>query len=100
MKLSSITFAICIATASMAVSAENLAIPGHYVDRDSLPMPHRGMSMQRVLEEYGEPYERRGPVGEPPITEWSYDGYKVYFEFQTVLHAVDLTTLITPAESQ
>ena len=50
--------------------------------------PDRGMTMDQVLQQYGEPQQRLGPVGEPPITHWVYDGYVVYFEHQHVLHSV------------
>ena len=77
------------------VAADRLVIPGHY-QSPSLLMPTRGSSMQRVLSEFGEPINRIGPVGEPPITEWDYGDFRVYFEYSTVLHSVDLTTLIMP----
>jgi hypothetical protein len=50
--------------------------------------PTRGMSQQRVAQEYGEPVSRRGPVGDPPISTWEYDGFVVYFEYDKVIHAV------------
>jgi hypothetical protein len=50
--------------------------------------PARGMSMERVEAAYGAPTRRVPAVGEPPITRWEYPGFVVYFEHQTVLHAV------------
>ena len=50
--------------------------------------PARGMTMDQVLQQYGEPEQRLGPVGEPPITHWAYPGFVVYFEHQYVLHSV------------
>ena len=50
--------------------------------------PARGMTMDQVLHQFGEPQQRLGPVGEPPITHWVYGDYVVYFENQYVLHAV------------
>jgi hypothetical protein len=52
--------------------------------------------MDSVLTDFGEPNERYGPVGEPPISEWVYGGFRVYFENQTVLHTINLNTLIMP----
>jgi len=52
--------------------------------------------MDEVLSEFGEPDERFGPVGEPPITEWVYGSFRVYFEHQIVLHTIDLNTIIMP----
>lgn len=50
--------------------------------------PVAGMSMDKVLSQYGEPQSRSGAVGEPPITVWHYPGFIVYFENQRVIHAV------------
>lgn len=50
--------------------------------------PARGASMEQVLAQYGDPLERHGPVGEPPISYWNYGNFVVYFEHQTVLHSV------------
>ncbi|GMQ83291.1 MAG: hypothetical protein BMS9Abin06_0024 [Gammaproteobacteria bacterium] len=50
--------------------------------------PARGMSMDQVLQQYGEPQQRLGPVGEPPITHWVYSDAIVYFEHLYVIHSV------------
>ena len=82
-----------------AVNAgDTLVIPGHVATAETQVLPHRGISMDRVLEKFGEPDERYGPVGEPPITEWVYGSFRVYFEHQTVLHAIDLNTIIMPKQ--
>lgn len=77
------------------VQADRLSIPGHYGD-SNLPMPSRGSSMDQVLAEFGEPARRIEAIGEPPITTWDYGEFRVYFEYQTVLHSLNLTTLIMP----
>jgi hypothetical protein len=46
------------------------------------------MTMDGVLQRYGEPRARSGPVGDPPISTWDYDDFVVYFENQYVIHAV------------
>lgn len=84
-----------MAFATAAVNADRLTIPGHY-EASSQTLPRRGSSMDQVLTQFGEPEMRKDAVGEPPITEWDYGDFKVYFEFQTVLHTVDLTTMIMP----
>ena len=81
---------------SIAAHADTLNIPGHYESESSMVMPQRGSSMDQVLSDFGEPEVRKNAVGDPPITEWDYGDFRVYFEFQTVLHAVDLTTMIMP----
>ncbi len=50
--------------------------------------PTRGMSMDGVLQRFGEPASRRGPVGDPPISTWEYGDFVVYFERNHVIHAV------------
>ncbi len=79
-------------------SAETLTIPGHRPVFDKQTMPRRGIGMEAVLEDFGEPVQRVEPIGDPPITQWVYSGFKVYFEFETVLHTIDMTTLILPIE--
>ncbi len=51
-------------------------------------MPKRGVHMDAVRANLGEPNKAAGPVGEPPITRWVYDDFTVYFEHQRVLHSV------------
>ncbi|MDJ0881453.1 MAG: phosphodiesterase [Gammaproteobacteria bacterium] len=82
--------------ASCALQADTLTIPGHYESDNGIALPQRGISMERVLSEFGEPIDRKAAVGEPPITEWDYGDFRVYFEFQTVLHSVNLKTMIMP----
>lgn len=81
---------------SSNLQADKLAIPGHYQSGSVTVMPKRGSSMEQVLADFGEPERRIDPIGEPPITEWDYGDFRVYFEYRTVLHSVDLTTLIMP----
>ncbi len=50
--------------------------------------PARGMTTDAVLQKFGEPLERRGPVGDPPISHWVYADFVVYFEQDRVIHAV------------
>ncbi len=86
---------LCLALGP-AHAGDVLTIPGHVPVAQKQIVPRRGISMDRVLEQFGEPDERRGPVGEPPITEWNYGSFRVYFEHNLVLHTVDLNTLILP----
>jgi hypothetical protein len=51
-------------------------------------LPRRGLRMEQVEREYGAPLARHPAVGQPPITRWDYDGFSVFFEHRTVLHAV------------
>jgi hypothetical protein len=54
----------------------------------SVVRPAHGMLMEQVLQQYGEPQQRLGPVGEPPISHWVYADFIVYFEHQHVIHSV------------
>ncbi len=78
-----------------SINATELVIPGHSEGSHQV-MPKRGISIEAVLGKFGEPNQRFGPIGEPPITEWGYGSFWVYFEHRTVLHSIDLDTLILP----
>ena len=80
------------------LSAGTLTIPGHKPSEQKQTMPMRGVSMEAVLDDFGEPIQRYEPIGDPPISAWIYSGFRVYFEHETVLHTIDMTTLILPKE--
>lgn len=93
----SVTF--CAFAWSTAVDAQNAsatATRGTVLDTPAADVqssaatnyPRRGMTMAHVTDRYGQPRERHGPVGEPPITRWEYAGFSVYFEHNKVLHSV------------
>ena len=96
MRSGTIIIALALALIAPSIGANTLTIPGHHEFGETQIMPRRGISMDSVLVEFGEPEQRRGPVGEPPISEWVYGSFRVYFEHQTVLHSIDLNTLIMP----
>ncbi len=87
---------LALALIAPAAGADTLTIPGHVPAEQQQPLPRRGITMDRVQAEFGEPQGRQGPVGDPPITVWDYGNFKVYFEYDRVLHSVDLTTLVMP----
>jgi hypothetical protein len=61
------------------------------IDRLEAPqveVPTRGTTMDRVESRFGAPMNASGPVGEPPITRWEYDGFVVFFEHRHVVHSV------------
>ncbi len=51
-------------------------------------LPGRGMTMETVTRNFGEPSGRQAAIGDPPITRWDYPGFIVYFEYRHVVHAV------------
>ncbi len=80
---------VCLATILHA-RAEVIHIPvGQQApEKMDLPRPTRGMSAAAVLEHYGLPSSKSGPVGDPPISTWRYPDYTVYLESETVIHSV------------
>ena len=83
-----LALALCTGVGSIA-NAEILVRPdGGYNVRQSTGTPSRGLTMQAVLQQFGEPLKRARTVGNPPISTWHYAGYKVYFERDVVLHTV------------
>ena len=62
--------------------------PGETVRIQLLDFPRRGMNMDKVKNEYGQPAAISNSVGKPPITSWTYNDRVVYFEYSTVLHVV------------
>jgi hypothetical protein len=53
-----------------------------------MSLPQHGMKMEEVERRFGAPVSRDPAVGQPPITRWNYNGFSVFFEHRTVLHAV------------
>jgi hypothetical protein len=63
-------------------------LAGETIQIKQLDFPRRGMSMDKVRNEYGQPISTSPVVGQPPITSWTYNDRIVYFEYSTVLHVV------------
>lgn len=86
--------AAVLATAVFAGSAplalaEKLRVPvGSQADRSQISLPANGMSEDSVRNRWGAPQNIKGPVGEPPISQWHYQDFVVYFEGNRVIHAV------------
>ncbi len=55
---------------------------------DRMSLPPNGMSMIEVRARYGDPVDQLAAIGDPPITQWDYDKWSVYFEYRTVLFTV------------
>jgi len=55
---------------------------------ENMTVPANGLSMAEVEGQFGSPASKQGPVGDPPITQWVYDRWSVYFEFDKVLFTV------------
>lgn len=57
-------------------------------ERMARDLPDNGLTMVQVEQRYGEPVERRAPIGDPPITRWVYEDYSVFFEYNLVIESV------------
>jgi hypothetical protein len=53
-----------------------------------MAVPQNGQSKAEVEAAFGAPQARTDPVGDPPITSWTYQRWTVYFEFDHVLFTV------------
>lgn len=69
--------------------AETVAIPlGQQSKAWNVETPKTGFTKDQVEARFGEPQQRTGPVGDPPIYTWDYGHFKVYFEADRVIHSV------------
>ncbi len=76
-------------TLSSTLAAKQITLPiGEQTRQSELQLPKRGMHKNTVLQEFGDPEEMTSAVGEPPISQWRYDDYVVYFEGNWVIQAV------------
>jgi hypothetical protein len=71
-----------------SLSYADVLIINRIQQEQSLDMPKRGMTMIQVINQYGEPITKNSPIGTPPITEWQYDNFSVYFESKWVINSV------------
>lgn len=67
--------------------ADTLIIDRISQEKD-IHLPQRGMSMEQVSAEFGEPEIKHASVGSPPIIKWDYSNFTVYFETNKVITAV------------
>ena len=87
MKIYRILFILIISNVSCLSFADVLIIK-RIEQEQSIDMPSRGLLMNQVINRYGKPITKRQPVGNPPITEWQYENFSVYFERQWVINSV------------
>ena len=86
-----LALAITTLTCSLSTTlvAEQITLPiGEQTRQSELQLPERGMHKNTVLQEFGDPEEMTTAVGQPPISQWRYDDYVVYFEGNWVIQAV------------
>jgi hypothetical protein len=73
---------------SATSNADTLVVESVNASAGTVTRPAHGTTMDTVLQQFGEPMQRKGPVGEPPISHWVYTDFVVYFEHDRVIHAV------------
>ena len=71
------------------VSGDVLEMQPGEIIINPLDFPRRGMSMDKVQNELGQPVDISPTVGEPPITSWTYPDRIVFFEYSRVIHVVE-----------
>ena len=76
---------------SINIQADTLMID-RIAQEQAMSMPARGLTMNQVIKQYGEPKVKKDAVGQPPITEWQYDNFSVYFEKKWVITSVAYKT--------
>ncbi|MEH6356196.1 MAG: hypothetical protein V7760_09255 [Marinobacter sp.] len=83
-----LSVALAATLSVMPASTQELVIPlGQQGDRDAISLPQTGMTAESVRKRWGSPDITRGPVGQPPISQWHYLAFVVYFEGERVIHA-------------
>ncbi len=89
-RLTALALALALGTGAVTTAhAEQVTIPvGSQADRSETRLPVNGMSEYAVQDHWGAPQEVREPVGQPPIRQWHYQDFIVYFENNRVLHSV------------
>lgn len=75
---------------SLSTIAEEIRIPiGQQAGEETnLPIPSKGSSKTQVEATFGAPNEKTAPKGNPPISQWKYNEFVVYFEYDHVIHSV------------
>lgn len=73
---------------STSAGADTLLMESVNASAGTVSRPAHGSTMDAVLQRFGEPNQRSGPVGDPPISNWIYPDFVVYFEYDRVIHAV------------
>lgn len=99
-RLSALAALPLLALAAGGAGAEVLLV--ERVQAEAGALPARGLDMAQVRARFGEPMARLEPRGGqkpqwPVIHRWTYPGFTVYFERDTVIDAVANTASVTGA---
>ena len=79
-----------LSTNAMLVTAENLKVPigTQTPESQQIAHPTTGATKAQVKNQYGEPLKENPAKGKPPISNWEYAEFTVYFENDHVIHSV------------
>ncbi len=90
MKKLILILSITLLCGSAASWSETLTVPSYAIPNSSSGVlrPTRGISKTAVEQKFGSPQQKSSPVGDPPITKWTYSDFIVYFEYNHVIHSV------------
>ena len=84
-----------IMTICLGAQADTLIVPLGSQGNPDLVTPKRGASMSSVVELVGQPLRIDRAVGDPPIATWHYPEFRVYFEYDKVIHSVKNPTAMS-----
>ena len=79
--------AFMLTLALQAVNADVL-IMDEVRQAGRMELPANGQNKLAIEAKFGAPVQKLSPVGDPPISSWTYDTYSVYFEYDLVLFSV------------
>ena len=75
-------------TLTIQVATADVLIIDEVRQADRMALPKNGQNKATVEARFGTPTQRSTAVGDPPISNWKYDKYSVYFEYDLVLFTV------------
>lgn len=73
---------------SAPLQAEVLTLGVGEQGNSLIETPRKGSSKAQVSAKYGEPLQKISAVGKPPISQWVYSDFTIYFEYDHVVHSV------------
>jgi len=81
-------FSVAFLAATGPSLAETIKLPVGSQSSAQHLFPKMGTSKQQVKNQFGEPVKENPAKGKPPISNWEYAEFTVYFEYDHVIHSV------------
>ena len=81
-------FSIAFLTAAGPSLAEAIKLPVGSQSSAQHSLPKMGTSKSQVKSQFGEPIKENPAKGKPPISNWEYAEFTVYFEYDHAIHSV------------